>query len=93
MPRFIIERAIPGAGALPEADLQAISRRSCDVLRVLGPDIQWIESYVTTDKIYCVYRAPSEALIREHAARGGFPADSIARVAAIIDPGTGEVAA
>jgi hypothetical protein len=90
MPKFVIERAIPGIGAAKAADLQAVSEKSCGVLRELGPDIQWIHSYVTGDKIYCVYNATSEELIREHASRGGFPADSIARVVTTIDPVTAE---
>ena len=91
MPKFVIERAIPGIGASKAADLQSISQKSCSVLRDLGTEIQWIQSYVTGDKIYCVYSAPSEELIREHARRGGFPANSIAQVTAIIDPVTAEV--
>ena len=90
MPRFIIEREIPDAGALSPSDLQAISRRSCGVLRELGPEIQWVQSYVTEDKITCVYLAPSSELIREHARRGGFPADRVLEVAAEIDPTTAE---
>lgn len=90
MPKYIIERAIPGIGAVSGAELQAISEKSCGVLRQLGPDVQWVHSYVTGDKIYCVYNAPSEDLIREHAVVGGFPADSIARVVTTIDPVTAE---
>jgi hypothetical protein len=90
MPKFIIERDIPNAGALSEAELGAISRRSCDVLRTMGSRIQWIESYVTGDRIYCVYRADSAESIREHARAGGFPADRIAPVRCTIDPGTAE---
>lgn len=93
MPKYIIEREIPGAGQLPPAELQAIAGKSCCVLRGLGPEIQWIESYVTDDKIYCVYIAPDEALIRAHAEQGGFPANSIRRVAARIDPCTAEAPA
>jgi len=93
MPKYIIEREIPGAGQLSAADLQAIAGKSCCVLRGLGPGIQWIESYVTDDKIYCVYIAPDEALIREHAAQGGFPANSIRRVVSRIDSCTAEAAA
>jgi cell division inhibitor SulA len=90
MPRFIIEREIPDAAALPAADLKAISQRSCAVLRQLGPDIQWVQSFVTEDKITCVYIAPNAELIREHARLGGFPADRVLEVAAIIDPTTAE---
>jgi hypothetical protein len=90
MPKYIIEREIPGAGRLQPAELQAIAGKSCCVLRSLGPEIQWIESYVTDDKIYCVYIAPDEALIREHAEQGGFPANSIRRVVSRIDPCTAE---
>lgn len=91
MPKFVIERAIPQIGNSSAAQLQAISQKSCGVLRELGPDLQWVHSYVTGDKIYCVYNAPSEALIREHAVRGGFPADSVARVMTTIDPTTADV--
>ncbi len=91
MPRFIIEREIPNAGALSPSELQAISQRSCGVLRDLGPEIQWVQSYVTEDKITCVYLAPTSELIREHARRGGFPADRVLEVAAVIDPTTAEV--
>ena len=90
MPKFVIERAIPGIGASKEAELQAISQKSCSVLQELGPDVQWVHSYVTGDKIYCVYNAASEELVREHARRGGFPANSVARVMTIIDPTTAE---
>lgn len=90
MPKYVIERLIPGAGALSAADLQAVSQKSCGVLRDLGPSIQWQHSYVTDDKLYCVYIAPNEALIREHARLGGFPADNIARVRRVIDPTTAE---
>lgn len=90
MPKFIIERTIQGAGKLTDQDFQGISRKSCDVLRGLGPEIQWVESYVTDDKIYCVYQAPSEDLIRKHAEQGGFPADAISRVRRMIDPSTAE---
>jgi len=86
MPKFIIERDIPGAGQMTQADLQAISQRSCAVLRPLGPQVQWVESYVTDDKVYCVYIADSAELIREHAEQGGFPANRISEVRAIIDP-------
>ena len=90
MPKYVIEREIPGAGNLSPAQLQAISQKSCGVLNNLGPQIQWIESYVTDDKIYCVYRAPNEAMIREHAAQGGFPANRVSEVRTIIDPTTAE---
>ncbi|NEX64780.1 DUF4242 domain-containing protein [Noviherbaspirillum galbum] len=90
MPKFVIERELPGAGKLSDAELQQISAKSCDVLRKLGPEIQWHESYVTDDKIYCVYQAPNEAVIREHAAQGGFPANSINAVRRVIDPSTAE---
>jgi len=90
MPKFIIEREIPQAGNLSAADLQSISQKSCGVLRDLGPQIQWVQSYVTADKIYCVYIAPNEAAVREHAQQGGFPANSVAAVKTIIDPTTAE---
>jgi len=90
MPKFVIEREIPGAGALTPDQLQAISQTSCGVLTKMGPQIQWIQSYVTDDKIYCVYLAPDEATVREHASQGGFPANSVARVRAMIDPTTAE---
>jgi len=90
MPQFVIEREMPGAGALGNDDLRNASQGSCSVLRSLGPEIQWVHSYVTDDKIYCIYRAPSEDLIREHAETAGFPANSIARVRATIDPTTAE---
>ena len=90
MPKYVIEREIPGAGNLSKEELQGISQSSCNVLTELGPKIQWLESYVTGDKIYCVYIAPSEELVREHATRGGFPANSIAEVKTIIDPTTAE---
>jgi len=88
MPRFVIERALPGAGKLSLAELQGISAKSCGVLQKLGPSIQWVQSYVVDDKIYCVYIAPSEALVREHASQGGFPATKVSEVRAIIDPTT-----
>lgn len=90
MPKFVIEREIPGAGALSADQLHAISQKSCGVLNGMGPQIQWIHSYVTDDKIYCIYQAPDEAMVREHARQGGFPANSAARVHAIIDPATAE---
>jgi hypothetical protein len=90
MPKFVIERELPGAGKLTPQQLQAISQKSCGVLRNLGPEIQWVHSYVTNDKIYCIYNAPSEKLIREHASQGGFPANRISEVKSIIDPTTAE---
>lgn len=90
MPQFVIEREMPGVGGLGSADLQGASQTSCTVLRDLGPEIQWVHSYVTDDKIYCIYRAPTEDIIREHAERGGFPANSISQVRAVIDPTTAE---
>ena len=90
MPKFVIERAIPGIGATTASELQAISQKSCSVLQELGPDVQWVHSYVTDDKIYCVYRAPNEDTIREHAERGGFPANRISQVRTTIDPTTAE---
>jgi len=90
MPQFVIERGIPAIGAASAAELQAVSQKSCSVLHDLGPTVQWVHSYVTGDKIYCVYNAASEALVREHARRGGFPADSVARVVTTIDPTTAE---
>jgi hypothetical protein len=91
MPKYVIEREIPGAGALTTDQLQAISQKSCGVLQNLGPRIQWLHSYVTDDKIYCVYIAPNEAAVREHAQQGGFPANKISEVKSIIDPTTAEV--
>ena len=90
MPKYIIEREIPGAGQLTANELQKISQKSCCVLQDMGPKIQWLESYVTADKIYCVYIAPDEDAIRTHAERGGFPTNSIAEITTIIDPTTGE---
>jgi hypothetical protein len=90
MPKFVIEREIPGAGKLSKADLQAISQKSCGVLSTMGPKIQWVESFVTDDKIYCVYIAPDEATVREHATKGGFPANRVSRIATMIDPTTSE---
>lgn len=90
MPKFVIEREIPDAGALKPAELQAISAKSCGVLREMGPSVQWVNSYVTGEKIYCVYNADSEELVREHARRGGFPANHVSRVACVIDPTTAE---
>ena len=91
MPKYVIERNIPGAGKLSKQDLQGISQKSCGVLDKLGPQIQWVHSYVTGDKIYCVYIAPNEEMVREHAKRGGFPANSISAVKSVIDPTTAEV--
>jgi len=93
MPKFVIERDIEGIGAASPAELQAISQKSCGVLRDLGPEVQWVHSYVTGDKIYCVYQAQGEGLIREHARLGGFPADRVERVHTVIDPATAEAAA
>ena len=90
MPRLVIEREIPGAGKLSPQELKAISQKSCSVLDQLGPKIQWEQSFVTGDKIYCVYIASNEQLVREHARQGGFPANSVAEVKAIIDPTTAE---
>jgi hypothetical protein len=90
MPKYVIEREIPGAGKLTGEQLRAISQTSCGVLGKLGPQIQWLHSYVTADKIYCVYIAPNEQLVREHAKLGGFPANSVAAVAQVIDPTTAE---
>ena len=90
MPKYVIEREIPGAGNLSDEQLKAISQTSCGVLSKMGPQIQWINSYVTTDKIYCVYIAPNEEMVREHASQGGFPANSISEISRIIDPTTAE---
>ncbi len=90
MPKYVIERSIPGAGNLSPQDLQTISQKSCSVLSQLGPQIQWVHSYVTQDKIYCVYIAPNEELVRKHAEQGGFPADCVCEVKTIIDPTTSE---
>jgi hypothetical protein len=90
MPKFVIERQIPGAGQFTPADLKAISQKSCGVLGSMGPQIQWIQSYVTGDRIYCVYQAPDEATVRRHAELGGFPANRIDRVVTVIDPATAE---
>ena len=90
MPKYVIEREIPGAGKLSAEQLKAISQTSCGVLSKMGPQIQWVTSYVTTDKIYCVYIAPNEEMVREHALQGGFPANSVNKVSAIIDPATAE---
>ena len=90
MPKYVIEREIPGAGKLTGEQLKAISQTSCGVLSKMGPQIQWVQSYVTTDKIYCVYIAPNEEMVREHAKLGGFPANSVSEVATVIDPTTSE---
>ena len=90
MPKFVIEREIPGAGKLNADQLHAISQTSCGVLNAMGPKIQWLHSYVTDDKIFCVYLAPDEATVREHASKGGFPANNVARVRTMIDPTTAE---
>lgn len=90
MPKFVIEREIPGAGSLSPAELEAISQKSCNVIRNLGPEIQWVQSFVTDNKIYCIYIAPSEELIRQHAAQGGFPANKVAQVRSVIDPTTAD---
>lgn len=90
MPKYVIEREIPGAGKLSAEDLKAISRKSCTVLNGLGPQIQWLHSYVTDDKIYCVYIAPNAEMVREHARQGGFPANRISEVKSLIDPTTAE---
>ncbi len=90
MPKYVIEREIPGAGKLSAQELQAISQKSCSVLNQLGPQIQWVHSYVTGDKIYCVYIAPNEEMVREHAKRGGFPANLVSEVKSVIDPTTAE---
>ena len=90
MPQYLIERNIPGAGKLSPADLKAISQKSCGVLSGLGPQIQWVHSYVTADQIHCIYRAPNEAMVREHARQGGFPADRVSEITATIDPTTAE---
>jgi cell division inhibitor SulA len=92
MPKFLIEREIPGAGSLTPQQLQGISEKSCSVLRNLGPQVQWVESYVTGDKIYCVYIAPNEEMIREHARQGGFPANRVSEIRRMIDPTTAEKA-
>lgn len=90
MPKYMIEREIPGAGKLSPQDLQAISQKSCGILKGLGPEIQWVHSYVTDDKVYCVYVAPNADLVREHARQGGFPADRVSEIKTMIDPTTAE---
>ena len=91
MPKYVIEREIPDAGKLSAFELQAISQKSCSVLNQMGSQIQWVQSYVTGDKIYCVYIAPNEEMVREHAQQGGFPANHVSEVKAVIDPTTAEV--
>ena len=90
MPKYVIEREIPGAGKLSAEQLKGISQTSCGVLSKMGAQIQWVNSYVTADKIYCVYIAPNEEMVREHASQGGFPANSVSQISAIIDPATAE---
>jgi len=90
MPKFVIEREIAGAGKLPPQELRAISQKSCGVLESMGPKIQWVQSFVTDDKIYCLYIAPDADTVRQHAKQGGFPADSVARVRSVIDPTTAD---
>ena len=90
MPKYVIERSIPGAGKLTAQQLQGISQKSCGVLREMGPQIQWVHSYVTDDKIYCVYVAPNEEAVRKHAQQGGFPANRVSRIRSMIDPTTSE---
>jgi hypothetical protein len=90
MPKYVIEREIPGAGKMSPQELQGASQKSCSVLRNLGPQIQWVESYVTADKLYCVYIAPNEEMIREHAQQGGFPANRISEIKTMIDPTSAE---
>ncbi len=90
MPKYVIERELPGAGKLSAQELQGISQKSCGVLNEMGPQIQWVQSYVTDDKLYCVYIAPNEEMVREHAQKGGFPANLISEVKSVIDPTTAE---
>lgn len=90
MPKYVIEREIPGAGKLSPQELTGISQKSCGVLSQMGPQIQWVQSYVTDDKIYCVYIAPNEKMVREHAQKGGFPADLVSEVSSVIDPTSAE---
>lgn len=92
MPKFLIEREIPGAGQLSSEQFTAIAKKSCDVLREMGPSIQWVQSYVTGDKVYCVYIAPDEAAVRTHAQKGGFPANRVSKITSMIDPTTSEQA-
>ena len=90
MPKYIIERELPGAGNLSAEEMQGISQKSCDVLKSMGPQIQWVQSYVTENKVYCVYIAPDEDMIKRHAREGGFPANSISKIETVIDPTTAE---
>jgi hypothetical protein len=90
MPKYVIERDLPGAGKLSQQDLHAVAQKSCGVLNRMGPQIQWMQSYVTDDKIYCIYVAPNEEAVREHARQGGFPANRVSRVMSVIDPTTAE---
>lgn len=90
MPKYVIEREIPGAGKLSANEIQAVAQTSCNVLRNLGPEIQWVESFVTQDKIYCIYIAPNEQMVREHAQQGGFPANRVSEVKRMIDPTSAE---
>jgi hypothetical protein len=90
MPKFVIERDLPGAGKLSPAEMKGVAQKSCSVLRELGPSVQWLQSYVTADKLYCVYIAPDEAAVRKHAQMGGFPANKVSRVMSVIDPTTSE---
>lgn len=90
MPKYVIERELPGAGKLTPDQLRAVSQKSCSVLNKLGPEIQWIESFVTADKVYCIYRAPNEQMIHEHAKQGGFPANKISEIKSVIEPTTAE---
>ncbi len=90
MPKYVIEREIPGAGNLSAEELQSVSQKSCDVLQEMGPEIQWVQSFVTGDKLYCIYIAPNAEMVTEHAKKGGFPANSIAKVVTMIDPTTAE---
>ncbi len=90
MPKFLIEREIPGAGELTAEQLRAVSQKSCGVIRGMGPEVQWVQSYVTGDKIYCVYIAPDEESVREHARQGEFPANKVSQIKSVIDPTTAE---
>ncbi len=90
MPKYVVERDLPGAGKLTTEELKGVSQKSCTVLKSLGPEINWVQSYVTDDKIYCIYAAPNEEMIREHARQGGFPADRISEIRSVIDPTTAE---
>ncbi|HET6977728.1 MAG TPA: DUF4242 domain-containing protein [Pyrinomonadaceae bacterium] len=90
MPKYVIERVVPGAGNLSPAELKTLSQRSCGVLNELGPQIQWVQSYVTDNKLYCIYIAPNEEMVHEHARRGGFPANHVSQVKTVIDPTTSE---